>query len=105
MKFFFMYLKGIHVFMLIHVYLSFVSEVPLKHRKNRLSFQKPPRTKHTMYEKENLEKALEAVMSGVMTQYSASKVFNVSQPTLSRKMRWMREMDRPFVAKYGNNSK
>jgi hypothetical protein len=25
-----------------------------------------------MYEKENLEKALEAVMSGVMTQYSAS---------------------------------
>jgi hypothetical protein len=58
-----------------------------------------------MYEKENLEKALEAVMSGVMTQYSASKVFNVSQPTLSRKMRWMREMDRPFVAKYGDNSK
>ena len=91
--------------MLIHVYLSFVSEVPMKRPKNRLSFQKRPRTKHTMYEKENLEKALEAVMSGVMTQYKASKVFNVSQPTLSRKMSWMREMDRQFVPKYGDNSK
>lgn len=44
-----------------------------------------------MYSRENLEKALEAVMSGRMTQFKAAQVFQVSQPTISRKINLMKE--------------
>ncbi|CAC5375452.1 KRAB [Mytilus coruscus] len=40
--------------------------------------------KHTQYIPENLEKAVEAVLSGSMSQCRAAVVFGVSQPTISR---------------------
>lgn len=44
------------------------------------------------YTKENLQKALHAVLSGQMTQFHAAKVFAVSQPTISRKVNQLREL-------------
>lgn len=44
----------------------------------------PTLKKHTQYLPENLEKAVQAVLSGAMSQCRAAVVYNVSQPTISR---------------------
>lgn len=55
--------------------------------------------KHTQYIPENLEKAVEAVLSGSMSQCRAAVVFGVSQPTISRHVIRRREKF-TFLNKY-----
>ena len=49
--------------------------------------------KNRCYSHENLEQALRAVLSGVLSQNKASSIYGVPQKTISRKIRKLRFQD------------
>jgi predicted transcriptional regulator len=55
---------------------------------------------HTHYKPESLDKAVEAVLSGSMSQCRAAVVFGVSQPTISRHVNSRKGMHMSFLNKY-----